>query len=112
MTPAPTILEVNQVSRTYPTAAGPLTVLREASFALAAGESLALVGPSGSGKTTLARILAQNIAADFTFFSAVLSGVKEVREIVTRAKELKKTANISLFNISVLANLQFPWQYL
>jgi putative ATPase len=56
--------------------------------------SLLLWGPPGSGKTTLARILAQNIAADFTFFSAVLSGVKEVREIVTRAKERKETANI------------------
>ncbi|MBW2485237.1 MAG: replication-associated recombination protein A, partial [Deltaproteobacteria bacterium] len=39
--------------------------------------------------TTLAKILAQNMSADFVFFSAVLSGVKEVREIVARAKELK-----------------------
>jgi len=56
--------------------------------------SLLLWGPPGSGKTTLARILAQNISADFLFFSAVLSGVKEVREIVARAKERKDTANI------------------
>lgn len=51
--------------------------------------SLLLWGPPGSGKTTLAKILAQNMSADFVFFSAVLSGVKEVREIVARAKELK-----------------------
>ena len=51
--------------------------------------SLLLWGPPGSGKTTLAKILAQNMSADFVFFSAVLSGVKEVREIVVRAKELK-----------------------
>jgi putative ATPase len=56
--------------------------------------SLLLWGPPGSGKTTLARILAQNISADFVFFSAVLSGVKEVREIVAGATERKNTANI------------------
>jgi putative ABC transport system ATP-binding protein len=48
-----TILEVQRLSRTYPTAGAPLTVLHEISFALAAGDSCAIVGPSGSGKTTL-----------------------------------------------------------
>ena len=49
----PPILQVERLTKTYPTAAGPLTVLREVSFELAAGASLAIVGPSGSGKTTL-----------------------------------------------------------
>lgn len=49
--------------------------------------SLLLWGPPGSGKTTLAHLLAQNGGADFVFFSAVLSGVKEVREIVTQAQK-------------------------
>ena len=48
-----TILKVERLSKTYPTAAGPLTVLHEVSFALAAGGTCAIVGPSGSGKTTL-----------------------------------------------------------
>jgi putative ABC transport system ATP-binding protein len=47
------ILKVERLSKTYPTAAGPLTVLREVSFELSAGATLAIVGPSGSGKTTL-----------------------------------------------------------
>jgi putative ABC transport system ATP-binding protein len=47
------VLKVEHLTRTYPAAAGPLTVLREVSFALQAGETLAIVGPSGSGKTTL-----------------------------------------------------------
>jgi putative ABC transport system ATP-binding protein len=47
------MLRVDRLTKTYPTAAGPLTVLREASFELGAGASLAIVGPSGSGKTTL-----------------------------------------------------------
>jgi putative ABC transport system ATP-binding protein len=48
-----TMLKVERLTKTYSTAGGPLTVLKEVSFALGAGASLAIVGPSGSGKTTL-----------------------------------------------------------
>lgn len=47
------MLKVERLTKTYATAAGPLTVLKEVSFAISAGASLAIVGPSGSGKTTL-----------------------------------------------------------
>lgn len=47
------MLKVERLTKSYPGAAGPLTVLREVSFELEAGASLAIVGPSGSGKTTL-----------------------------------------------------------
>lgn len=47
------ILKVQHLTKTYATAAGPLTVLQEVSFALPAGGTCAIVGPSGSGKTTL-----------------------------------------------------------
>jgi len=50
---AESILQVERLTKAYPTAAGPLTVLHEVTFALGAGDSCAIVGPSGSGKTTL-----------------------------------------------------------
>ena len=47
------MLKVERLTKTYATAAGPLTVLREVAFTIEAGAMLAVVGPSGSGKTTL-----------------------------------------------------------
>lgn len=55
--------------------------------------SLLLWGPPGTGKTTLARILSRTTGADFAFFSAVLSGVKEIREIVAQAQAAKEERN-------------------
>jgi putative ABC transport system ATP-binding protein len=47
------ILKVQHLTKSYPTAAGPLTVLKDVGFELEAGDTCAIVGPSGSGKTTL-----------------------------------------------------------
>ncbi len=47
------ILRVENLTKTYPSAGQPLTVLHEVSFELQAGDTFAIVGPSGSGKTTL-----------------------------------------------------------
>ena len=49
--------------------------------------SLILWGPPGSGKTTLARIVANSTRSHFIFFSAILSGVKDIREVVKEAEE-------------------------
>jgi putative ATPase len=49
--------------------------------------SMILWGPPGSGKTTLAMVIASTTGAQFTAFSAVLSGVKEIREVIGEAGE-------------------------
>jgi putative ABC transport system ATP-binding protein len=47
------ILEVTGLTKSYATAAGPLTVLRAITFSLEPGATCSILGPSGSGKTTL-----------------------------------------------------------
>jgi putative ATPase len=51
--------------------------------------SMILWGPPGVGKTTLARLMADAFEAEFIALSAVLSGVKDIREAVERAQILK-----------------------
>ncbi len=48
--------------------------------------SMILWGPPGVGKTTLARLMADAFDAEFIAISAVFSGVKEIREALTRAE--------------------------
>jgi putative ATPase len=55
--------------------------------------SMILWGPPGVGKTTLARLMAHGFQAEFIALSAVLSGVKDIREAVERAQLLQATAS-------------------
>jgi putative ATPase len=52
--------------------------------------SIVLWGPPGTGKTTIARLLATTAGVPFVAYSAVLSGVKEIRETMERAVIEKK----------------------
>ena len=52
--------------------------------------SLIFWGPPGCGKTTLAHIIANSIEARFVFFSAVTSGIAEVRRIIAEAESILK----------------------
>ncbi len=58
--------------------------------------SMIFWGPPGSGKTTLARVLAAETRSKFVSFSAVLSGVKEIRTVIEEAKQLQDEKNRKL----------------
>jgi putative ATPase len=70
---------------------GPGKPLRVA-FESGQPHSMILWGPPGVGKTTLARLMAQGFNAEFIALSAVLSGVKDIREAVERAQLLQATS--------------------
>jgi len=54
-------------------------------------QSIILWGPPGTGKTTLARIIADTTKARFVSFSAVLAGIKEIRDVMAEAERLRRS---------------------
>jgi putative ATPase len=55
--------------------------------------SLILWGPPGTGKTTLARLMASVAGVDFVAFSAVTSGIKEIKEVIAGAGRRRQLTN-------------------
>ncbi len=55
--------------------------------------SMLFWGPPGCGKTTLARLIARLTKSDFISFSAVLSGIKEIKEVMAASELKSKSGN-------------------
>jgi putative ATPase len=67
-----------------------------AAFAAGRLHSMILWGPPGVGKTTLARLVAGAFDAEFIVISAVLGGVKDIREAVDRAQAARRAGRASI----------------
>ncbi|MCX6027187.1 MAG: AAA family ATPase [Chloroflexi bacterium] len=70
---------------------GPGRLLRRAIEADRLFSSIILWGPPGSGKTTLARIIAGQTRSAFESLSAVLAGLPELRQVILRARERRRS---------------------
>ncbi len=65
----------------------PLRVQIEGSESTTSTSSMILWGPPGVGKTTLAKIIAEATRANFVEFSAVMSGIKEIKQVMASAAQ-------------------------
>jgi putative ABC transport system ATP-binding protein len=85
------LIAARDVTKTYPTADGPLTVLAGVSLTIDRGETVALTGESGSGKSTLLHLLAALDTADMGEIEVVgiaLSGLSDAGRAALRREKI------------------------
>ena len=108
------VLRFDEVTMAFPAGeAGPRTVLRDVSFELPAGRSVALVGRSGSGKSTLLHLAAgvsTPTAGRITLFGTDLTGCGESERTRVRGRHVGLVFQFFhlLPNLSVIENVGLP----
>lgn len=115
--PVPAILSMENVSKSFVTPQGPVTVLRSVSLDLQAGEFAAVTGPSGSGKTTflnLAALLDRPTGGTIRFRGETVSGFAESRLDSLRKHRVGMVFQrfCLLTHRTVLENVMFRFRYL
>ncbi len=107
------MIEVANVSKTYDSPAGPVTVLRDLDLRVAAGETVAIVGPSGSGKTTLLNLLGaldQPTSGSITIGGTALNGLDPAKAARFRNRSIGFIFQLHFLlpQCSVLENVLVP----
>lgn len=107
------MLQIKNLSKSYPTASGSLEVLSNIDFTIEAGESFAIVGPSGSGKTTLLGLAAGLDAAssgEILLDGVSLNGLTEDERAQLRGKKVGFVfQNFQLIpSLTALENVMVP----
>ena len=67
--------------------------------------SMVFWGPPGTGKTTLAKIIARMTRAEFIEFSAVMSGIKEIKQVMSEAERARQPYGLRLPGTEISAAL-------
>src|SRR5262245_53797898 len=110
------MIEIDHVSKTYSTGAQEVHALREVSFAVGAGEMVAIMGSSGSGKTTLLNILGtldRPTAGEYRVDGTAVSGLSELKLAELRNRKIGFVFQSFhlLPRYSALANVELPLVY-
>lgn len=101
------VLEIKNVSKVYKLGDDNLTILKNISVSIHAGELVAIVGPSGSGKSTLMHIM--GLLDKQTTGKVILDG-QDVSELNEEVLAKMRNISASSFNSLISSLVRPPWR--